>query len=306
MSRKGDLVFRGLTTLGALVIFAIVLLMFLQMLEGSLPTIQRTGIEFFLKTTWDPVHSVFHALPAIWGTLVSSLLALAIAVPLGLGVAIFLSQVAPNWLAGTASVTVELLAAIPSVIYGYWGIFVLAPVLRQPVEPWLGKWFGWLPLFQGPPFGIGMLAAGLVLSIMILPTVAAISRDVLAAVPEEQRDAALALGATRWEAITGALLPYARTGLVGAVVLALGRAVGETMAVTMLIGNQPTLSLSLFSPAYSMASIIANEFTEAQTVPHVSALVTIGLVLFVIAFLLNAGARLLTWEMDRRLGGQRT
>ncbi|MDI3298801.1 MAG: phosphate ABC transporter permease subunit PstC [Bacillota bacterium] len=305
MSRRGDLVFRVLTAFGGTLIFLVVVLMLLQMLEGSLPILGKAGLGFFAGATWDPVRSVFHALPSIWGTLVSSFIGLVIAVPFGLGVAIFLSQVAPRWLAGTASVAVELLAAIPSVIYGYWGIFVLAPLLRQVIEPGLAGALGWLPFFQGPAFGVGMLAAGLILSIMVLPTIAAISRDVLAAVPVEQRDAALALGATRWEAITGALLPYARTGLVGAVVLALGRAVGETMAVTMLIGNQPTLSLSLFSPAYSMASIIANEFTEATTVPHISALIAIGLILFVLGFLLNAGARLLVWQMDRRLGGER-
>ncbi|MBX5465433.1 MAG: phosphate ABC transporter permease subunit PstC [Clostridia bacterium] len=305
MKQRGDLLFRALTTLGGLLIFLVVALMLVQMVEGSLPILSRAGVGFFAGTTWDPVHSVFHALPSIWGTLVSSFIGLLIAVPFGLAVAIFLSQVAPRWLAGTASVAVELLAAIPSVVYGYWGIFVLAPLMRQVIEPALSAALGWLPFFQGPPFGIGMLSAGLILSVMVLPTVTAVARDVLAAVPVEQRDAALALGATRWEAITGALLPYARTGLVGAVVLALGRAVGETMAVTMLIGNQPTLSLSLFSPAYSMASIIANEFTEATTTLHVSALIAIGLTLFVLGFVLNAGARLLVWQMDRRLGGAR-
>jgi phosphate transport system permease protein len=261
-------------------------------------SIHTFGFSFFTSSRWDPVHDVFGALPFIYGTLASSLLALIIAVPLSLGIAIFLSEMAPPWLKDPVSFIVEILAAIPSVVYGLWGIFVLAPWLRDGVEDWLGNALGFLPFFQGPRSGIGLLTAGIILAIMILPTITAISREVLVAVPQSQREAMLALGGTRWETIVRVVLPYGRVGIFGAVMLGLGRAVGETMAVTMVIGNQPKISLSLFSPAYTMPSVIVNEFSEAVTQLHLSALMEIGLILFAITLLLNIVALLLV----RRIG----
>ncbi|RJQ30583.1 MAG: phosphate ABC transporter permease subunit PstC [Peptococcaceae bacterium] len=261
-------------------------------------SIHTFGFSFFTSSRWDPVHDVFGALPFIYGTLASSLLALIIAVPLSLGIAIFLSEMAPPWLKDPVSFVVEILAAIPSVVYGLWGIFVLAPWLRDGVEDWLAGALGFLPFFQGPRSGIGLLTAGIILAIMILPTITAISREVLVAVPQSQREAMLALGGTRWETIVRVVLPYGRVGLFGAIMLGLGRAVGETMAVTMVIGNQPNISLSLFSPAYTMPSVIVNEFSEAVTALHLSALMEIGLILFAITLLLNIMALILV----RRIG----
>jgi phosphate transport system permease protein len=241
----------------------------------------------------------FGALPFIFGTVVSSLLALMIAVPVGIGAAIYLSELAPKAVRPPLTFLVELLAAIPSVVYGLWGIFILAPWLRTWVEPILGRTLGFLPLFQGPPYGVGMLAAGLILAIMIVPFITAVSREVLLAVPRTQREAALALGATGWETTRLAVLRYGRSGLLGAVLLGLGRALGETMAVTMLIGNRPEISLSLFAPGYTMASVIANEFTEATSDLYLGALIEIGLLLLVLTLAVNALARLLVWSMGR-------
>jgi phosphate transport system permease protein len=263
----------------------------------SMPAIHKFGWSFVVGTNWDPVVESFGALPFIYGTLVSSLLALVIAVPLGIGAAIFLAELSPFALRGPVAFLIELLAAIPSVVYGLWGIFVLAPLLRTWVQPFLGTTLGFLPFFQGPPYGVGMLAAGIILAIMVVPFIATVSREVLLAVPRTQREAALALGATRWETTRVAVLRYARSGLVGAVLLGLGRALGETMAVTMVIGNRPEIAASLFAPGYTMASVLANEFTEATSDVYLAALVEIGLVLFVLTVIVNALARLLVWSV---------
>jgi phosphate transport system permease protein len=263
----------------------------------SRPAARTFGWRFLVGTNWDPVSESFGALPFIYGTLVSSTLALLIAVPLGVGSAVFLAELAPFWLRGPVGFLVEMLAAIPSVVYGLWGIFVLAPLLRSWVQPALGAWLGFLPVFQGPPYGVGMLAAGIILAIMVVPFIATVSREVLLAVPRTQREAALALGATGWETTRLAVLRYARSGLVGAVLLGLGRALGETMAVTMVIGNRAEISASLFAPGYTMASVLANEFTEATSDLYLSALVEIGLVLLVLTIVVNALARVLVWSV---------
>lgn len=293
----GDRVFKSVVTALACGILLLVGLIVFKMIDSSMQSIQKFGFGFLTGTTWDPVFQKFGALPFIYGTLVSSLLALAIGGPISIGAAIYLSELAPNWLRGPVSFMVELLAAIPSVVYGLWGIFVMAPWLRSSLEPMLGNSLGFLPLFKGPVYGVGLLAGGLILAIMIIPTITAVSRDVMRAVPNTQREAMLALGATRWETIRLAVLPYANSGIFGALILGLGRALGETMAVTMLIGNRPEISASLFAPSYTMASVIANEFTEATYELYLSALVEIGLVLFGVTLLLNALARLLVWRV---------
>jgi len=295
----GDNVFRILTFTMAAVVLGLVLWIAWEMYAASRLSIDEFGFSFLTGRVWDPVAEEFGALPFIYGTLVTSLLALLFATPVALGVAIFLNEMAPSKLRTVVAFLVELLAAIPSVVYGLWGIFILAPLLRETVEPWLQNWFGFMPLFQGTPLGLGMLAGGIILAIMILPTIAAISREVMAAVPDSQREAALALGATKWEMIRIAVLSYGKSGILGAIMLGLGRALGETMAVTMVIGNRPDISSSLFDPAYSMASVIANEFTEATSSLYLSALVEIGLILFGITLILNALARLLVWSVSR-------
>jgi phosphate transport system permease protein len=295
----GDLVFKNLTMAFALLVFLLVFFMALEMYEQSGPAMEKFGWGFLTSQAWDPVREDFGALPFIFGTLFSSLLALAIALPLGLGVAIFLSEIAPRWLEQPVSFVVELLAAIPSIVYGLWGIFVLVPILRTSVEPFLRKSLGFLPFFKGAPYGFGMLAAVLILTVMILPIITSISRDVLRAIPGTQREAALALGATRWEMVK-IIFSGAKSGILGATLLGLGRAVGETMAVTMVIGNTPSISWSLLNPGYSMASVIANEFSEATSTLYTSALVEIALILFVMTLLLNAGARLIVWSVTRK------
>jgi phosphate transport system permease protein len=295
----GDFVFKYFTFFFALAVFSLVFVMAYEMYLGSRETISKFGLSFIARSVWDPVNDEFGAAPFIFGTLLSSFIALLIAVPLGLGVAVFLSELAPRWIDRPISFLVELLAAIPSILYGLWGIFVLIPFLRTTVEPFLGKNLGFLPFFTGPPYGFGMLAAGVVLSIMILPIVASISRDVLKSVPVSYREAALALGGTRWET-SRIVLSSGRSGIVGAALLGLGRAVGETMAVTMVIGNRAEISASLFDPGYSMASVLANEFAEAIGSLHVSALVEIALLLFLVTVVLNALARLIVWTATRR------
>jgi phosphate transport system permease protein len=294
---QGDRAFRWVVTALACAIPVLVALMALKMVDASSLAISRFGLGFLFETTWDPVFERFGALPFVYGTLLSSLLALLIGGPISLGAAIYLSELAPDWIRTPASFLVELLAAIPSVVYGLWGIFVLAPWLRTAVEPFLASTLGFLPLFQGPFYGVGMLAGGLILAIMIIPTISAVSRDVMRAVPDAQREAVLALGSTRWEMIRMVVLPYARSGIIGAVILGLGRALGETMAVTMVIGNRPEISASLFAPGYTMASVIANEFTEATYDLYLGALIEIGLVLFGLTLLLNGLARLLVWRV---------
>jgi phosphate transport system permease protein len=257
------------------------------------------GWKFFFRSEWDPVNEQFGAWPFVYGTLVSSLLALLLAVPLAVGVAVFITEMCPRWLKGGLAFATELLAAIPSVIYGLWAIFVMVPLLRQYVEPFLAKYFGWTGLFEGTPYGIGMLAAGIILAIMVVPIVSSITREVMTAVPQQQREAVLALGATRWEMIRTGVLRNARAGIVGGVILGLGRALGETMAVTMVIGNRPEISRSLFAPGYTMASVIANEFSEATSDTYLSSLVEVGLALFLVTIIVNILAQLLVWSVTR-------
>jgi phosphate transport system permease protein len=271
----------------------------------SWEAIRAFGFRFLVTSHWDPVAGEFGALPFIYGTLLSSLLALLIAVPLSLGAAIFLAELAPSWIRPPIAFLIEMLAAVPSVVYGLWGIFVLVPWLRDWVQPALGRTLGFLPLFQGPPYGIGMLAAGILLSIMVMPFITSVSREVLLAVPGSQREAALGLGATRWETTRIAVLRYGRSGLIGAILLGLGRALGETMAVTMVIGNRPEIAASLFAPGYTMASVLANEFTEATSDLYVSALVEIGLLLLLVTVVVNGFAKLLVWSVGGPVRGTR-
>jgi len=294
-----DQVFGWLILACALVVLAILALIVWQLIERSQPSWHAFGWKFFGAQDWDPVNDQYGALPFIYGTLVSSLLSLIIAVPLAVGVAVFTTEMCPKWLRGPLSFTTELLAAIPSVIYGLWAIFVLVPILRSYVQPFLAKSLGWTGLFSGPPYGIGMLAAGIILAIMIIPIISSITREVLSVVPQHQREAALALGATRWEMIRMAVLRNARAGIVGGVILGLGRALGETMAVTMVIGNRPEIAKSLFAPGYTMASVLANEFSEATGDLYLSALIEIGLALFLVTIIVNALARFMVWSVTR-------
>ncbi|HET7024502.1 MAG TPA: phosphate ABC transporter permease subunit PstC [Gemmatimonadales bacterium] len=295
----GDRIFRWALTLAALTIPVLLCFLVTELWQGALPAIRQFGMSFLTRSIWDPVAGDFGAFPLIVGTLLSSFLALLMAVPLALGVAIFLTEFAPRWLRQPVAFLIELLAAVPSVVYGLWGIFVLIPFLRTAVFPLLRDWLGFLPLFQGPIYGPSMLSAAVILAIMILPFIMAVAREVLAAVPATQREAALALGATRWEAVATAVVPYARSGIIGAAILGLGRALGETMAVTMLIGNTHAISMSLFAPGYTMAAVIANEFSEAATPMHFAALTYVALTLFGLTVLVNAGARLLIWRVAR-------
>jgi phosphate transport system permease protein len=297
--RGRDRILTLIVTAGAIGILVIVVAMAGSMIVQSMPSFRAFGLRFLVTDKWDPVNGNFGALPFLYGTVVSSLIAMIIGGPLALGTAIALSELVPGQIRGVLSALVELLAAIPSVVYGLWGIFVLAPILRSGVEPFLRTTLGFLPLFSGPPYGVGMLAGGLILAIMIVPTIAAVSRDVITVVPMDQREAMLAIGATRWEMIWLAVLPYARTGIVGGAILGLGRALGETMAVTMLIGNRPEISASLFAPSYTLASVIANEFTEATNDLHLAALVEIGVVLFGVTLVVNAVARWLVWRIGQ-------
>jgi len=300
----GDRIFRLVTATFAAGAILTLAAMALQMTRASALSLHQFGFSFIVGTQWDPVRELYGALPFIYGTLVSSLLALLIAVPISLGVAVYLAELAPGWVRKPLGFTVELLAAIPSVVYGLWGIFVLAPWLRETVQPPLASAFGFLPLFTGTPRGFGMLAGALILAIMILPTIASVSRDVMRAVPLIYREGALALGATRWETVWSAVFPLARSGIVGATILGLGRALGETMAVTMVIGNRGEISASLFEPSATMASVIANEYTEAASDLYLSALSELGLLLFAVTVLLNIIARLLVWRVSRMPGAK--
>ncbi|MCX6170872.1 MAG: phosphate ABC transporter permease subunit PstC [Ignavibacteriales bacterium] len=295
----GDFIFERLTLLFALSVLFLVILMGYEMYDGSKLSIGKFGWSFLVNSTWDPVQEIYGALPIIYGTVVSSFLALLIALPLSIGVAVFLAEVAPPWLEKPLSFLVELLAGIPSVIYGLWGIFVLVPWIRNYIEPYLSDKLGFLPFFRGAPYGFGLLAAVIILSIMVLPIISSISRDVLKSVPRSQREAALALGASKWQS-TMIVIRDAKSGILGATMLGFGRAIGETMAVTMVIGNRALISPSLFDPSYTMASLIANEFTEATSEMYLSALIQLALVLFVITIIINALARLLVWSMNRK------
>ncbi|MFA6028916.1 MAG: phosphate ABC transporter permease subunit PstC [Elusimicrobiota bacterium] len=295
--RAGDRVFQAVLCAAALSVVALASALGFQLAAGSRLLWRTTGPAFLWGTTWDPVAEVFGALPFIFGTLVTSALALLIAVPLGVGAAVFLAEMAPRRAAAVCSFLIELLAAVPSVIIGLMGIFVLVPAVRA-VEPFLISALGWTPFFSGAPYGVGVLSAGLVLAAMILPYITSITREVLLSVPQSLKEGALALGATRWESVRTVSLPYARSAVLGAVFLALGRALGETMAVTMVIGNTPKISASLLDPGYSMAAVIANEFAEATSDAYVHALIGVGLVLFVLTLVINGAAR---W-MIHRLG----
>lgn len=274
-------------------ILIITLAIFSELVRSSLLSLKTFGIKFLFESDWDPVQEVFGALPFIFGTLASSLIAMLIAVPVSLGVALFVTQWAPQWLRNPISFLVELLAAIPSVIYGLWGIFILVPFIRSEIFPFVYKLLGFIPIFEGPAYGPSLLAGGLILSIMILPTITSVSKEIISTVPPEYSEAVFALGGTRWEAIRWAILKFAKSGIVGACVLGLGRALGETMAVTMVIGNRPEIPHSIFAPAYSLASVIANEFSEATSELYLSSLAKMGLILLLLTFVVNACARLL-------------
>jgi len=299
-----DRVYRAAIFGFALCVPILLLLIFIEVGLAGWPALRQFGFGFLTSSTWDPVAGQFGAAPAIAGTIITSIIALVIATPLALGSAIFLSDFAPSWVRQPLAFLIDLLAAVPSVVYGLWGVFFLLPMLREHVMPFLRDTLhlGATPFFRGPAYGPSVLAAGLILSIMVLPYIAAVSREVLMAVPRSQREAALALGATRWETITGAVIPFARSGIVGGIILGLGRALGETMAVTMLIGNRHEISASLFAPGYTMASLIANEFSEATNDVHLSALMAVGFVLLLITLIVNAIARWLVWQT----GGSRS
>lgn len=300
--RSGDRPFRLLLAVTASAVPVLIGAIFIALVAAAWPAVRRFGAAFFVTSTWDPVAEEFGALPFIYGTVVSSALALLIAVPLGLGVAIFLAELVPGRLRAPISFFIELLAAIPSVVIGLWGIFVLVPWVRTVLGPALRVTLGFLPLFSGPPLGIGMLSAGLVLAAMVVPFIVAVSTEVMRAVPRSQREAALALGATAWETTRTAVLPYARSGIIGAIFLALARALGETMAVTMVIGNVPQIRASLFAPGYTIPAVIANEFTEATSDLYVAALIYAGVVLFIVTVAMNALARLLVARVARGPG----
>ena len=301
---SGDALFRKACTAFGLAIVALLALLLYELVRGSSLSLATFGPGFAFQKVWDPVAQKFGAATFLYGTMVTSVIALLVAVPLGVGIAIFLVEMAPPTVGNIIGFLVELLAAIPSIVYGLWGLFVLAPLVREDVAPALHATLGFLPFFSGESHGVGMLTAGLVLSIMVLPFTAAVSRDVLGAVPQALREGSLALGATKWETIWRVVLPYGRAGIGGSVILALGRALGETMAVTMVIGNTPQIVLSLFEPGYTMSSVIANEYSEASGPLYLSSLTELGLLLFVATFAVNGTARVLIWRMAHGPGGR--
>lgn len=296
-AHRNDRLFRAVVYGSASAFVLLIAALFVQLIVGSWQSIRTFGLAFLWTSQWNPVTSQFGALPLIYGTVVSSLIAIVLAGIIGIMAAAFLADFAPSAIARPLSFAIELLAAIPSVVYGLWGLFVLSPLMRQYLGPFLQHLFGWSPLFSGPIYGVGLLTAGIILALMILPTVTAISRDVIAAIPTDLREASMALGATKWETMRTVVLPAARTGIFGALILALGRAVGETIAATMVIGNRPEITASLFAPSYTLASVIANEFTEATTDIYLSALLELGLLLFIVSFIINALARLMMWTV---------
>lgn len=302
--RHGDALFRALTIAAGMVVLIIVAAIGIELWQNSALPREKFGLGFLTGLDWDPVRQNFGALTFLYGTIQTSFLALIIAVPIGLGIAIFLSELAPVWLRPPVGFLVELLAAVPSVIYGLWGLYVFVPVLVKPAGGALNSAFGFIPLFQGPVFGPSRLAASLILAIMILPTISAVSRDVFRAIPDAQREAALALGSTRWEMIWQSLIPYGLSGILGAVILGLGRALGETIAVTMVIGNNLDLTGSILHPGYTMASLIANEFAEATYELYLQSLMEIALVLFGLTLLLNLIARLLVWRVSQKAASE--
>ena len=302
---KGDLLFKWIIFSLAAAVLLILLVMVVAMVRESLPSIRQFGAKFIVGREWDAVKGDFGALDFLYGSVISSVLALLLATPLSVGAALFITEIAPRRVGEIIAPIIELLAAIPSVIYGLWGVLVMAPWLQQSIQPWLIEHLGFLPFFQGAPYGVSMLAAVFILMIMVIPIITSITKEVLMAVPVSQKEAAYALGATRWEMFRMALIPYARSGVLGAVILGLGRAIGETMAVTMVIGNTPQISLSLLAPGYTMPSVIANEFAETTSKLHSSALMEIGLILLVVTLFINVMARLLIWSVTRGDTGAR-
>jgi phosphate transport system permease protein len=301
--RDGDEIARLVTFLFAASVVLVTLLLVFELWQGSVLARHKFGLNFFFTRVWDPIFEQFGALPFIYGTVVTSVVALLIAVPLGIGAAIFLAELAPQKISGTLQFFIDLLAAVPSVIYGLLGVFIVIPLMREYIQPALKTTFGFLPFFQGPAYGVGFLTAGIVLAIMVIPYIISVSREILLSVPRDQREAALALGATRWESTWRVVVPFARTGILGSIFLALARAIGETMAVTMVIGNAPAISASLFSPGDTIASVIANQFTEATGDLYLQSLIELGLVLFLLTFLLNGMARLLILVTTQRGSG---
>jgi len=301
--RDGDEVARLVTFVFAATVVLITILLVFELWTGSVLPRHKFGFDFFVTNVWDPISDEFGALPFVYGTLVTSCVALFLAVPLGIGAAIFLAELAPARVSDTLQFFIDLLAAVPSVIYGVLGVFIVIPIMRQFIQPALKSTLGFLPFFSGPAYGVGFLTAGIVLAIMVIPYIISVSREVLLSVPRDQREAALALGSTRWESTWKVVVPFARTGIMGSIFLALARALGETMAVTMVIGNTPTISTSLFSPGYSIAAVIANEFTEATGNLYLQALIELGLVLFLLTFILNGLARILIVATAQRGGG---
>jgi phosphate transport system permease protein len=291
--REGDEIARLVTFLFAASVVLITILLVYQLWANSALPRHKFGFHFFVTSVWDPIMDEFGALPFIYGTLVTSAVALIIAVPLGIGAAIFLAELAPPRISDTLQFFIDLLAAVPSVIYGLLGIFIIVPLMRTVIAPTLIKTLGFLPIFKGPSYGVGFFTAGIVMAIMVIPYIISVSREVLLSVPRDQREAALALGSTRWESTWQVVVPFAKTGIMGSIFLAMARALGETMAVTMVIGNSPKIAASLFAPGYSIAAVIANEFTEATGDMYLQSLIYLGLVLFLLTFLLNGMARLL-------------
>jgi phosphate transport system permease protein len=297
--REGDEIARIITFLFAASVVLVTALLVFELWQGSVLPRQKFGLAFFRTSVWDPVFEHFGALPFIYGTLTTAAVALIIAVPLGIGAAIFLAELAPARLSDTLEFFIDLLAAVPSVIYGLLGVFIVVPLMRQYIQPALKHTLGFLPLFTGPAYGVGFLTAGIVLAIMVIPFIISVSREVLLSVPRDQREAALGLGSTRWESTWKVVVPFARTGILGSIFLALARALGETMAVTMVIGNRPEIARSLFAPGYTMASVIANEFSEATGNIYLSALIEIGLALFIVTIIVNILAQFLVWTVTR-------
>jgi len=300
--KSGDEIAYSITFLSALSVLLITALLVFELYKNSAVSRHKFGWSFLFTSTWDPVAGQFGALPFVYGTLVTSALALIIGIPLGVGAAIFLAELAPPRISDALTFLIELLAAVPSVIFGLLGIFIMVPILRT-IEPALRAVLGWTPLFQGPFYGVSLLAAGVVLAVMIIPFIISISREVILSVPGDQREAALALGATRWESTWDIVVPYAKKGIMGSIFLALARSLGETMAVTMVVGNEPKIHSSLFAPGYSIAAVIANEFTEATGDLYTGALIELGLVLFALTIIINGAARLLVMSTSQKGAG---
>lgn len=299
---KGDLIFRIITTLCGIVILIIMAGIFIELIQSSLPSISKFGFSFIISNKWNPVTQQFGALSSIYGTVVSSIIAMIIAVPISLAIALFLSELAPPTISRIVGSAIELLAAIPSIIYGMWGLFVFAPIMQEYIQPALQEMFGFLPLFQGPPMGIGILSGGIILALMIIPFISSISRDVILMVPVAIKESAYGMGATTWEVTSKVIIPYGIQGIIGACFLGLSRALGETMAITFVIGNDHTISSSLFSAGNSIASTLANEFTEASEPMYLSALIELGLILLIITFLIQVLAEILLWRVSKRGG----